>query len=64
MLKYPNSNLHLFLIPYRYRYVLLKDYIWKKNQRRRKIPNKEMEMENGIEISKASESYHDFICYC
>tara|TARA_B100000780_G_C21052909_1_gene422897 strand:- start:70 stop:183 length:114 start_codon:yes stop_codon:yes gene_type:complete len=36
----------------------------KKNQRRRKIPNKEMEMENEIEISKASESYHDFIGYC
>ena len=64
MLKYPNSDLHLFLIPYRYRYVLLKDYIRRKINEERKIPNKEMEMEHGIYASKASESYHDFICYC
>ena len=30
MLKYPNSDLFLFLIPYRYRYVLLKNYIRRK----------------------------------
>ena len=50
MLKYPNSDLHLFLIPYRYRYVLLKDYIRRKinEEEKYQIKKKKWKMESKL----------------